>query len=64
MRRVTQNRGGDLEGDGCVCIAYTLNISLLMGERETFFIYFFSLLFFLCMRVCGVVREERGCELG
>ena len=40
MGRVTQTRDHDMEGDGCVCIAYTLNITYRLfvlfvgGERS------------------------------
>ena len=56
MRRVTQTRGRDQEGDE-ECIAYTFNISLLMGGKVDFFIlfiyfYYFS---FVCVCVCVCV---------
>ena len=60
LRRVTQTRGRDLEGDGG-CIAYTLNIFHLIGRKGDFLKNLFSLLFFVC--VC-VVGEGRGCVLG
>ena len=53
MRRVTQTRGHDMEGDGG-CITYTLNISLFMEGKGDFFV---------CVCVC-VVGEDRGCVLG